>query len=493
MHALFKPTLLRHLTAISLAAAAAASAIPETLESRTCSKLILPTNFYGISTTALDTTFDYGPHQPPSDPYFDFEVSQTSDGAQGLSEESDVIATYTGLPCGSSRFFTLEFFFDPISDYGYSGNTRVDIWRVDGKIPRDHNGKGTPTWNAMKNYALIYVGGFKMPASEAEQVRKVFQVGGFACNTEEVSFRVSIANNNDSGSPPETGSVSWKCCKPRVLTFDEFLSIPPCTTGKHSTIDDTPNPEPAPASGAQKDVPPPAPRPIATDDTAQTATIFQARQPVPPSAPSVMPQESDSDDPSIPIPLSTTCRRRGCNAIFNDDNGSSRDGEECIYHPGQALFHEGSKGWTCCKKRVLEFDEFMKIEGCKRKKKHLFVGSRKNAGREEKVMDVRHDFYQTPTTVIASLFLKKIDKQKAKVDFTSPTTVALDLPTADNKRYQTEIPLFGPIDSKSSNYKVMGTKLELTLVKAGGANWATLRSDEQRPNEIIQVGRAGRA
>ena len=69
---------------------------------------------------------------------------------------------------------------------------------------------------------------------------------------------------------------------------------------------------------------------------------------------------------------------------------TSRDGEECIHHPGQALFHEGSKGWTCCKRRVLEFDEFMKIEGCKRKNKHLFLGSKKDSAKEEALMQVRY-------------------------------------------------------------------------------------------------------
>ena len=200
MHALLKPTLL--LTAATLSAA---SVLPATLEPRTCSKLILPTNFYGISTRALDTTFDYGPFKPPQDPFFEFRVSQTSDGAQGLSEESDVIATYTNLPCKPSQLYSLEFFFDPISDYSYGDNTRVDIWRVDGNIPRDSSGKGTPTWNKLKNYALIRVGGFKAPGSEAEQVRKVFQIGGFDCK-KEVSFRVSITN---SPAPPKSGSVSY--------------------------------------------------------------------------------------------------------------------------------------------------------------------------------------------------------------------------------------------------------------------------------------------
>ena len=100
----------------------------------------------------------------------------------------------------------------------------------------------------------------------------------------------------------------------------------------------------------------------------------------------------------------------------------------------------------------------------------------------------RHDFYQTTTTVIASLYLKKIDKERAKVDFTSPTTVTLDLPTADNRRYETEFQLFGRIDTTKSKAKIMGTKLEMTLFKADGSSWPTLRSDEQRTSEVIQVG-----
>jgi CS domain len=106
---------------------------------------------------------------------------------------------------------------------------------------------------------------------------------------------------------------------------------------------------------------------------------------------------------------------------------------------------------------------------------------------------IRNDFYQTPTSVIASFYLKKIDKAKAKVDFSSPTHLDLDLPTSDNKRYVETIPLYAPIDQKASQFKIMGTKLELTLVKADGSGWPVLRSDDPRTGEIIQVGRAGRA
>lgn len=141
---------------------------------------------------------------------------------------------------------------------------------------------------------------------------------------------------------------------------------------------------------------------------------------------------------------------------------------------------------------VLEFDEFLKIEGCKKRKRHLFVGQPKDATAEEKLDAVRHDFYQTTSTVIVSMYLKKIDKAKAKVDFTGEQTVALDLPTSDGKRYETVVPLFGKIDTEKSVYKIMGTKLEMTLKKKDGTSWPVLRSDERTTGEILQVGRAGR-
>lgn len=106
-------------------------------------------------------------------------------------------------------------------------------------------------------------------------------------------------------------------------------------------------------------------------------------------------------------------------------------------------------------------------------------------------MVYRHDFYQTPTTVIASLFLKKIIKDSAKITF-SASSVSLDLRTSDNKRYKNEIPLFGAIDTDKSTYKIMGTKLEMTLVKGDRSSWPVLRNDEL-VTEIIQVGQAGRA
>ncbi|KAL2757560.1 hypothetical protein ACRALDRAFT_1074553 [Sodiomyces alcalophilus JCM 7366] len=289
------------------------------------------------------------------------------------------------------------------------------------------------------------------------------------------------------------GQKGWKCCKPRYLTFEEFMAIPPCTEGKHSTTDHPPKIE---QKQPQAD--------SALVEKLAAASVEPTRKPISPAqaapSPPPPPPESESDDPALEIATGATCRRKACGAKYS---GDSREGEKCVHHPGVPIFHEGSKGYSCCKRRVLEFDQFMKIEGCKTKDRHLFVGSGKKKGGlegsvieggEELLQTVRTDFYQTPSTVITSFFLKKILKDKAKVEF-HPRTLSLDLLTSDAptpKRYRAEVPLFAEIDPDKSTFKVLGTKLEVTLAKADGASWPVLRSDDRLTGEILQIGKAGR-
>lgn len=169
------------------------------------------------------------------------------------------------------------------------------------------------------------------------------------------------------------------------MSFDEFLAIPPCTTGKHSAVDDTPvEATTAPATNTSSSEPAVKPvKPIA----ATTATAATS-SPSAPAPTATAPQEPDSDDPSLEIAHNTTCRRRGCNSTYDSSKTRDRNAEVCVHHPGHPIFHEGSKGWSCCKRRVLEFDEFLRILGCTEKKGHLFIGKGKPEG-EEKVESVR--------------------------------------------------------------------------------------------------------
>lgn len=159
------------------------------------------------------------------------------------------------------------------------------------------------------------------------------------------------------------------------------MSIEPCTTGKHSTTD----------------LPPAVEKP--KHDPATTATLTEAAPEIPrapvtvptTATPAPVPVEvSDSDDATLEIPDGRTCRRKACGQTYKKSDG--RANEKCVFHPGVPIFHEGSKGYSCCKRRVLEFDEFMKIEGCKTKDRHLFIGSGKKErkGEEEMLETVRY-------------------------------------------------------------------------------------------------------
>jgi hypothetical protein len=59
------------------------------------------------------------------------------------------------------------------------------------------------------------------------------------------------------------------------------------------------------------------------------------------------PKQEVPDDPIAYIALGTECVHNGCKAKFEGDRSRV---EPCLYHPGAAIFHEGSKYWSCCKR-----------------------------------------------------------------------------------------------------------------------------------------------
>jgi len=288
------------------------------------------------------------------------------------------------------------------------------------------------------------------------------------------------------------GQKGWQCCKTRVLTFEEFLTIPPCTIGKHSATAPTlaPVQTSGPGSLRQKH-PEVAPPPSLDSDGTEVYGEHKKALPQVRAAPSPPPERKEialeQDDPSFPVPEGSKCKRLGCEVIYR---GGSRDGEEdqCVFHPGAPIFHEGSKGYSCCKRRVLEFDQFLKISGCATNK-HLFVGAPKTE--EEKPVSCRHDFYQTYTHVIVSIFAKGVDKSRASVSF-SEQQLDVDLPMPASQRCKVSFPLYGIIDPSECQYKVLTAKVELKLKKGDGTSWPTLRSDETS-SSIIQIGKPATA
>lgn len=310
-------------------------------------------------------------------------------------------------------------------------------------------------------------------------------LGLTARNTDFVGASTfSLACQYHSGGPVfHEGLKGWSCCKKRVVDFDEFLKIPGCTTGRHT--DEKPvQPEPAKTEATAS--------PTETNDKVEVynngaAISLSSHTPTPTTVaeaaedterkakPLAVEQLPEEDDLSVPVKEGTTCKRRGCGVTYKDDATSRGDGAEadCWHHPGAPIFHEGSKGWSCCPRKVLEFDEFLKIKGCK-KGKHLFVGGQ-NQNQEEELVDCRNDWYQTPTHIILSIFAK--DKEDTKINFENQAMI-VDIKMKGNKRYKKTLTLFQTIDPQESTYKALTTKVEVKLKKANGMSWPALEPTE---------------
>ena len=152
----------------------------------------------------------------------------------------------------------------------------------------------------------------------------------------------------------------WTCCpKKMVYDWSEFESILGCTTGPHSTED------PKLKFAASPTV---ALAAKANERHAQKLKSVKEFNDENPDAVSAASSARKTMEAAKSRPVQKDkegrikCVRKGCNKWFFTHENNDK---ACRYHPGQAVFHDTKKYYSCCSKRVAyEFDEFLKIEGC---------------------------------------------------------------------------------------------------------------------------------
>ncbi|KAJ3045707.1 hypothetical protein HDV00_007833 [Rhizophlyctis rosea] len=266
-----------------------------------------------------------------------------------------------------------------------------------------------------------------------------------------------------SGAPVfHEGLKGWSCCSKKVTDFDDFLKIPGCTVGRHSTV---PQPTPTPKSAGTTTVKPDSDN-NGVEVYGKAPTAAEAFTPKPAAEEAKVKEEDINDPADAVVGKGTKCKRPSCGKEYTDEGSKS---EECVFHAGTPVFHEGSKGWSCCSRKVLEFDEFLKIQGCK-KGKHRFTEAKTDAA---ETVHCRHDWYQTQNTVIISIFAKKVDKENTKVAF-SADELKVDVKFQDGKIFKFHTQLSQPIEPDTSKYEILTTKLEITLKKANGISWPSI-------------------
>lgn len=167
-----------------------------------------------------------------------------------------------------------------------------------------------------------------------------------------------------------------------------------CTKSTHLAKEDKPKAAskptaPAPSAAAPSSVSKsgvetygaPAPAlPAGSTTLAAANTAVAASASAAPPTPAFV---EEVDDEAAPLPSGGACKRTSCKYRLDAAEPAARDQQpDCLYHPGAPIFREGSKGYTCCKRRVLDFDDFLKMEGCRTADSgHLFVGQKKEVRR----------------------------------------------------------------------------------------------------------------
>ncbi|KAK2467025.1 hypothetical protein APHAL10511_001283 [Amanita phalloides] len=288
------------------------------------------------------------------------------------------------------------------------------------------------------------------------------------------------------------GLKSWSCCadvnRP-VLTFDEFINTPGCSEANQHT-------KKPPQPQAQKIH---APADIISVEIKPDVEVYSLAPKVGDDhgleiTSAVLPLATveEEDDLTVAVTEGTICKHKGCGVAFVSDEANRIGGGEgtvCKYHPQPPLFREGSKGYLCCKRRVLEFEEFLKIPGCKTGR-HVFAPRKKQSG--EEVVFCRIDHYQTPMKVYVSVYAKGVDQERSIVKF-EQHLVTIDLYLPGMKRFRRVLDLFGPIDPVGSSVQYLNTKVELNLQKQDTRSWILLeRSKRDLGNINLTFGVGGR-
>ena len=113
-----------------------------------------------------------------------------------------------------------------------------------------------------------------------------------------------------------------------------------------------PAPAPSSSSGATESYGAPVALPVPPS----SAPASKPASPAPALADVPKPQSTayveEEDDLTVAPAVGATCKRKACGKQYEE--GLEREKDVCTYHPGAPIFHEGSKGWSCCKRRVME-------------------------------------------------------------------------------------------------------------------------------------------
>lgn len=102
---------------------------------------------------------------------------------------------------------------------------------------------------------------------------------------------------------------------------------------------------------------------------------------------------------------------------------------------------------------------------------------------------IRHDWYQDTEKVVLTVLAKGVPKDKAQIEIES-TSLSISFSLVSGSQYDFSLePLYAPIDPAASSFRLLSTKIEVTLKKSTpGQKWHALENTEVEPSCIPPKG-----
>ncbi|KAJ0273116.1 hypothetical protein COL940_010064 [Colletotrichum noveboracense] len=127
-------------------------------------------------------------------------------------------------------------------------------------------------------------------------------------------------------------------------------------------------------------------------------------------------------------------------------------------------------------------DKAADTEAAKEDKDEIKAAAAESVRKPAVQTDVRTDFYQTNTDVMASVYVKNVPKDEFKVEYGEKEIRMSHIPGHDP--WYT-IPLYGTIDLAASKHSVKSVKVEFQLKKAAVLKWPKLKAEPSDVNTTI--------
>ncbi|PAV76529.1 hypothetical protein WR25_13655 [Diploscapter pachys] len=267
----------------------------------------------------------------------------------------------------------------------------------------------------------------------------------------------------------------WNCCNKKSTDFGTWLAYPGCTRGKHSNV----KPEDVVRVSAVKEI-----RPEKEDEVIVWNGLNkpaerkpdEAREEVPikitvnPSAKAAVDsyrEQHSSAETSDELKIGTPCRNNSCSQAYA---GPETFTTPCTHHPGQAIFHEGIKYWSCCQKKTTNFGAFLEQPGCE-------TGTHKFS-RSEKVDKVREDHFCANGMVTINVYCKGAVYDQVEVKSDGQLLRAKIVHAFGDKESNLVYDLYGEVIPDESEIVISERKVELKLKQQTPKSWPRLQYDE---------------